>query len=204
MYGYARVSTEDQNLDMQIHALQKHGCDYIFEEKKSGAAMHRAQLELLKKAIRRGDTLVVWKLDRLGRNIMELIKFADMMNTQGIEFESLTEKIDTKTVMGRFMFNLLAILADLERNMTRERTKAGMAAAKARGAVFGRPSDIVGERRERILADMQDVTISLKDVAKKHGIKSVTTLSTHFPGVRAKALGDAGLNVKGPRPKQSE
>jgi len=201
MYGYARVSTEDQNLDMQIQALEKAGCHYIFKEKTSGASMHRAQLELLKKSIRAGDTLVVWKLDRLGRNIGELIQLSDVMNSQNIEFKSITEQIDTKSPMGKFMFHLLASLATLERDMTKERTKAGMAAARARGATFGRPSKIVGDKRQAMLADIQDVSIPLKKVAEMHGYKSVTTLNNHFPGVRAKALADAGFNVKGPRPK---
>jgi DNA invertase Pin-like site-specific DNA recombinase len=193
IYGYARVSTEDQNLDMQINALKAAGCTHILEEKKSGSNVQRRQYELLKKSIRPGDVLVVWKLDRLGRSIKELVTFAETMQERGIEFRSITEGIDTTKPMGKFMFHLLASLAQLERDIISERTKAGVAAAKARGVHFGQPSKIVGEKRDAILKDIWALELTMDQIAEKYGLKSKTTLNNHFPGERAKALEAAGI-----------
>lgn len=194
VYGYARVSTDDQNLDMQLQALNAAGCTHLMQEKRSGSAgILRKQYELLKKSLRAGDVLVVWKLDRLGRDVKELVIFAEMMQERGIEFRSITEGIDTTKPMGRFLFNLLASLAQLERDMTAERTKAGMRAARARGAKFGRPTKIVGELREQMLRDIRNPEMTMEQTAKKYGYKSVTTLHNHFPGERTKALANAGI-----------
>lgn len=193
IYGYARVSTEDQNLDLQRRALKESGCEILVEEKKSGYGVRRDQLEMLKKSLHPGDTLVVWKLDRLGRSVIDLIRLAKWLTDKGVEFKSITEGIDTKTPMGRFHFTLLAGLAQLERDITSERTKAGMAAAKARGAQFGRPTQIVGEKREAILKDIWDISLTMMQVARKHGYKSVTTLNKHFPGERSKAMIAGGI-----------
>lgn len=193
IYGYARVSTEDQNLDMQITALQAAGCTHIIDEKKSGSGVQRRQYELLKKSLRAGDVLVVWKLDRLGRSIKELVLFAEMMQERGIEFRSITEGIDTTKPMGKFMFHLLASLAQLERDIISERTKAGVAAAKARGVQFGQPSKIVGEKRDAILKDIWALELTVDQIAEKYGLKSKTTLNNHFPGERAKALEAKGI-----------
>jgi len=189
--GYARVSTEDQNLDMQIKALKAAGCVRIFSEKLSASAKRRPKFTLLMKNLRRGDTLVIWKLDRLNRDLMELADLGNRLDAEGVELQSLTENLDTSTAMGKFFFQMLAMFAELERNITRERTRAGIAAAKARGVQFGRPTDIIGERREAILKDLQDVSMRVADVATKHGV-TTTTLAKHFPRERAKALAKLG------------
>ena len=190
-FGYARVSTEDQNLDMQTRALKEAGCRKIFEEKTSGATFQRKQLDLVYKHLRPGDTLVVWKLDRLGRNSIELQRFVDKLSQDGIGFESLQDKIDTSTAQGKFAFQIMCAMAEMESNITRERTRAGIAAARKRGVQFGRTSTIVGEKRAAMLKDMQNVEMTLKEVGKKWGY-AVNTLNNHFPGVRREALIKAG------------
>ncbi len=190
-YGYARVSTDDQNLDMQMRALRAAGCEHILSEKISAASTNRTQFKLLLKVLRRGDTLVVWKLDRLGRDLMQVIKLGQRLEADGIELRSLTESIDTTTAMGKFFFQMLGVFAELERNITRERTRAGLAAAKERGMKLGRPTDIVGKRREAILRDLNDVTVTVSDVAKKYGVTR-TTLAKHFPRARSTALAKMG------------
>lgn len=193
VYGYARVSTEDQNLDLQRRALKDAGVEIIVEEKRSGYGVRRDQLEMLKKSLHPGDTLIVWKLDRLGRSVIDLIHLAKWLTDKGVEFRSLTEGLDTRTPMGRFHFTLLARLAQLERDITSERTKAGIAAAKARGVKFGQTTKIVGAKREAMLKDIWDLSMSMKQIARKHGYKSVTTLNKHFPGERSKAMVAAGI-----------
>jgi DNA invertase Pin-like site-specific DNA recombinase len=133
-YGYARVSTEDQNPALQIAALKKAKCAHIFQDKRTGATTKRPQLEkLLKKTLRAGDTLIVWKLERLGRSLRDLIAILDDLRDRGIRFQSLTEAIDTDTPTGRAMWQMIALLAELERSLIIERTRAGMQAARARG-----------------------------------------------------------------------
>jgi DNA invertase Pin-like site-specific DNA recombinase len=138
-YGYARVSTDDQTTDLQIDALKKSGCKSIFKDQGiSGAHMKRPDLQKCLKALQEGDTLVVWKLDRLGRSLRDLIGMLDDLRGRGVRFQSLTESIDTETPTGRAMWQMLGILAELERNMIAERTKAGAKAARERGVKFGR------------------------------------------------------------------
>lgn len=191
IYGYARVSTDDQNLDMQMRALKAAGCDHIFSEKVSAASVSRTQFKQMMGCLRRGDTLVVWKLDRLGRDLMQVIKLGQKLEADGIELRSLTESIDTTTAMGKFFFQMLGVFAELERNITIERTRAGLAAAKERGMKLGRPTDIIGARKASILRDLHDVTIPVKDVATKYGVTR-TTLAKHFPRARSIALAKMG------------
>jgi DNA invertase Pin-like site-specific DNA recombinase len=137
-YGYARVSTDDQNTALQRAALKKAGCTTIFkDEGLSGATVKRPALTRCLKALRPGDTLIVWKLDRLGRNLRDLITLLDELHTQGIHFQSLTEHIDTETAAGRAMWQMIGVLAELERSLITERTRAGVQAAKQRGVHFG-------------------------------------------------------------------
>ena len=137
-YGYARVSTDDQNTALQRAALQRAGCTTIFtDEGLSGATVKRPALTRCLKALRPGDTLIVWKLDRLGRNLRDLITLLDALRTQGIKFHSLTEHIDTETAAGRAMWQMIGVLAELERSLITERTRAGVQAAKQRGVQFG-------------------------------------------------------------------
>jgi len=136
--GYCRVSTDDQNPDLQLAALKRAGCKRIFTDKASGAHVKRPELATCLKALTTGDTLMVWKLDRLGRSLRDLIGLLDDLKARGVGFRSLTEAIDTATPTGRAMWHMVGILAELERSLIQERTKAGRAAAQARGVKMGR------------------------------------------------------------------
>lgn len=137
--GYARVSTEDQNPALQLAALKKAGCKAIHKDEGiSGATTKRPALQRCLKALQPGDTLIVWKLDRLGRSLRDLIAMLDDFKQQGIKFRSLTEAIDTETPTGRAMWQMIGVLAELERSLIAERTRAGLKAARARGVKVGR------------------------------------------------------------------
>src|SRR5713101_3032890 len=136
--GYCRVSTEDQNPDLQLRALKKAGCKTIYTDKVSGTVRKRTYLERCLKELKPGDVLIVWKLDRLGRSLSDLIGLLDDLKARGVAFRSLTEAIDTATPTGRAMWQMVGILAELERSLIQERTKAGRAAAQARGVKMGR------------------------------------------------------------------
>lgn len=139
LIGYARVSTQDQTIALQQDALQQAGCDRVFTDTASGAMVERRGLEQALTYIRPGDTLVVWKLDRLGRSLPHLIETITRLQGRGIGFKSLTEQIDTTTSGGKLIFHVFAALAEFERDVIRERTQAGLAAARARGKQGGRP-----------------------------------------------------------------
>ena len=150
--GYCRVSTDDQNPDLQLTALKRAGCRKIFTDKATGAHVKRPELTKCLKALKAGDVLVVWKLDRLGRSLRDLIALLDDLKTRGVAFRSLTEAIDTATATGRAMWQMVGILAELERSLIQERTKAGRAAAQARGVKMGRkpkltPQQVVHARK---------------------------------------------------------
>ena len=136
--GYARVSTEDQNPDLQLTSLKRAGCGKIFTDKATGTNTKRPALGKCLKALKAGDMLTVWKLDRLGRSLRDLIALLDDLKARGVAFQSLTEAIDTETPTGRAMWQMVGILAELERSLIQERTKAGRAAAMARGVRMGR------------------------------------------------------------------
>src|SRR6266542_4872487 len=138
--GYARVSTLEQNLDLQKDALTKAGCERIFTDRISGAKSERPGLTDALSFVRKGDVLVVWKLDRLGRSLQQLIETVTGLATRGIEFRSLTEQIDTTTPGGKLIFHIFGSLAEFERDLIRQRTMAGLAAARARGRAGGRPT----------------------------------------------------------------
>jgi DNA invertase Pin-like site-specific DNA recombinase len=137
--GYARVSTHEQSLDLQLDALEKAGCEKIYQEKISGMKDDRPQLQELLEYAREGDVLVVYKLDRLGRSTKRLIELAEELEKRGIELVSVKDNIDTTTVVGKAMFRMLAVLAEMERDLIAERTKAGLESARARGRKGGRP-----------------------------------------------------------------
>jgi excisionase family DNA binding protein len=139
LIGYARVSTLDQNLDLQRDALGKAGCERTFEDKESGAKAERAGLAKALDALRPGDTLVVWKLDRLGRSLKHLVQTVQALSEKGIGFKSLQESLDTTSSGGKLIFHIFAALAEFERDIIRERTQAGLVAARARGRQGGRP-----------------------------------------------------------------
>ncbi|MGE7662655.1 recombinase family protein [Peribacillus sp. NPDC097197] len=137
--GYARVSTLDQSLDLQLDALEKAGCEKIYQEKMSGMKDNRPQLKELLDYAREGDILVVYKLDRLGRSTKKLIEWSEELQENGIELVSIRDSIDTTTAVGKAMFKMLAVLAEMERDLISERTKAGLESARARGRKGGRP-----------------------------------------------------------------
>jgi DNA invertase Pin-like site-specific DNA recombinase len=147
--GYARVSTQDQNLDLQKDALEKAGCKKIFVDEISGTVAKREGLEKAKEVLREGDVLIVWRLDRLGRSIRDLIDWVNHLEEEGIGFKSLQESIDTTTSSGKLVFHLFAALAEFERNLIRERTNAGLAAARARGRLGGRKKSLTAKERKR-------------------------------------------------------
>ncbi len=141
IYGYARVGTEDQKLNLQLDALRKAGCSKIFKEKVS-AAKERPELEKMTGLLEKRDSVVVWKLDRLGRSLRHLIDLVKSFEEKKVKFISLQDNINTQTAQGRFIFNLFASLAEFERDIIRERTQAGLSAARARGRRGGRPKDL--------------------------------------------------------------
>lgn len=169
LFGYARVSTEDQNLALQIDALLGHGVDQtrVFSDKASGATlMRRPGLAAAIKALREGDVLVVWKLDRLGRNLEELILTVRRIQEKKAHFRCLTQPIDTSTPMGTLIFHIFGAMAQFERELGRERTLAGLAAARARGRVGGRRPVLTDERRAKA-TEMLAAGMTISAVAKK-------------------------------------
>ncbi|MCL4110754.1 UNVERIFIED_CONTAM: hypothetical protein GTU68_009179 [Idotea baltica] len=147
--GYARVSTKDQNLDLQIDALKEVGCEEIYEEKESGTKSSRPQMQRMIQHLRRGDVVVVWKLDRLGRSIRDLINLISKFKEQGVAFRSLQDNIDTSTPTGKLVFHLFAALAEFERDIISDRTKAGLQAARARGRSGGRPKGLSAKAKDK-------------------------------------------------------
>lgn len=139
-FGYVRVSTLEQNPNLQIDALKAAGCDEIIKDEVSGKNAIRPGLEALLSKLRSGDELLVWRLDRLGRSLANLIELINQFEQKGIKFKSLTENIDTSTINGKLIFNIFASLSEFERNLIRERTIAGLSAARARGRLGGRPT----------------------------------------------------------------
>jgi DNA invertase Pin-like site-specific DNA recombinase len=146
LIGYARVSTHDQTLSLQQDALQKAGCTKIFTDTASGAEVERKGLEEALSYVRKGDTLIVWRLDRLGRSLPHLISTMTDLEARGIGFKSLTENIDTTTSGGKLIFHIFGALAEFERNLIRERTQAGLVAARARGRKGGRPKALTNKQ----------------------------------------------------------
>lgn len=187
MYGYARVSTDDQRLDLQIDALTRFGVerDRIFtDEALSGATMKRRPgLTAAFEALRPGAKLVVWKIDRLGRNLSELIQTADLVRTKGAELISLTEQIDTSNAIGKAMYDLIGVFAQLERDMIAERTKAGIAAAKERGRMPGRRSTLPPEKRALVVDHMRK-GLTFTKIAPLVGV-SKSTLYNNGDDLRA-------------------
>jgi len=165
--GYARVSTDDQKLDLQIDALKRAGVDLdrIYTEQVSGVKTKRPQLTECIKSLRVGDTLVVWRLDRLGRNLPELIKIMTDLEERGIGFRSLTESIDTTSAFGKMVFHMLGAVAQFERDIVSERTKAGLKAARARGHRGGRKSKVDEKMLRAAKIMLGDDTVTMQDVA---------------------------------------
>jgi DNA invertase Pin-like site-specific DNA recombinase len=179
LIGYARVSTNDQNLSLQKEALEKCGCEKIYEDKVSGTRANRPGLDKALEMLREGDTLVVWKLDRLGRSVKNLITLVSELNEKGIHFKSLTDSIDTTTPSGRFFFHVMASLAEMERDLIVERTKAGLEAAKKLGRKGGRKRKMT-DSKIKSAKKLLENGIPPKDVANNLGI-SIATLYRWVP-----------------------
>jgi DNA invertase Pin-like site-specific DNA recombinase len=183
--GYARVSTRDQNLDLQRDALLAAGCDRIYEDTISGTRAKRPGLAKALDQLRDGDTLVVWKLDRLGRSVKDLLDFAGGLKDQGIGFVSLTDSIDTTTASGRFFFNVMASLAQMERELMIERTQAGLQAAREQGRIGGRKR-IMTDAKIRSARKLLSQGTPPKEVAASLGV-SVPTLYRWVPATNTAA-----------------
>ena len=185
LIGYARVSTEDQNLDLQRDALHQAGCEKIFEEKMSGrAGTKRQAFDAALAFLRPEDQLVVWKIDRLGRSLREMLETAHRLQERNVHLRSLTENIDTESATGRLMFNFLGTIAEYFLDLNRERTMEGLRAALARGRKGGRRRALSDADLEVGRALLAAGTVSVADVAKRLGV-SRPTLYRYFPQARS-------------------
>lgn len=174
LIGYARISTIEQNLDLQLDALAKAGCDRIFQDMASGAKGIRKGLSEALEYARESDTLVVWRLDRLGRSLAQLIDFMKGLNNRGIGFRSIIDTIDTTTSMGQFFFHVTGAFSELERNLIRERTLAGLEAARARGRHGGRPKALDEEDALMAWELHQSNKASVEAISKRFGVAKRT------------------------------
>src|SRR6476620_4407441 len=187
LVGYARVSPQEQDLALQLDALRTAVCNKVFEEKSSGAQRERPALQAALTYMRQGDTLVVWKLDRLARSLKQLIETVEDFGVRGLGLRSLTEAIDTTTAGGKLVFHLFAALAEFERGVIRERTLAGLQAARARGRTGGRPPALKPKDIAAAKALLKDPEITVVEVARRLGVVP-STLDRHLPRARTAAL----------------
>lgn len=185
LVGYARVSTQDQRPELQLDALGAAGCEKVFVEKASGAQRDRPELKAALDYMRdhKGDVLVVWKMDRLARSLKQLIETVEGLEARGIGFRSLTENIDTTSAGGRLVFHIFGAMAEFERSIIRERTKAGLDAARARGRRGGRPPALTSKDIAAARAMLKDPDISMEEVATRLKV-APSTLYKHLPGGR--------------------
>ena len=172
--GYARVSTSDQSLDLQTDALKKNRCDKIFSEIASGAKSDRPELQKALDFARKGDTIVVWKLDRLGRSLKHLVETVALLESRGIHFQSLQEAINTGSAGGRLVFHLFSALAEFERSLIQEWTHAGLNAARARGRFGGRPRKVTEADARKINILLADKTTPITEICKTFSISRAT------------------------------
>lgn len=184
LVGYARVSTHDQDPALQLDALKAAGCEKVFVEKASGAQRDRPELKAAIQYVRQGDTLVVWKLDRLARSLPQLIESVATLEQHSVGLRSLTESIDTTTSGGRLIFHVFGALAEFERSVIRERTRAGLDAARARGKLGGRPRKMTDNDIRAAKAMLADGAITVGEVAKRLNV-APSTLYKHIPAARA-------------------
>lgn len=198
--GYARVSTQDQKPELQLDALAAAGCEQTFQEKASGKDAGRAELEACLRTLRRGDTLVVWRLDRLGRSLKNLVEIVHALEARGIGFQSLMENVDTTSAGGRLIFHIFGALAEFERNLIRERTVAGLAAARARGRRGGRRIKLVKGDVRKAAAMLLDPTVTKAEVAKHFAVSRVTLNSAlrreGYPANPALAVESAAVHTR--------
>jgi DNA invertase Pin-like site-specific DNA recombinase len=175
--GYARVSTHQQDLSLQLDDLQVAGCERIFQEKQSGANKDRPELQKLIEQLREDDVVVIWKLDRLARSLKDLVALVTQIQEKGAELRSLNDQIDTTTSHGKFTFHVFAALAEFERDIIRERTKAGLEAARARGRKGGRPKGLSQAAKQKaILAERlyKEEQLSVKEICEQLSISKST------------------------------
>ncbi len=173
LIGYARVSTHDQNLDLQQDALQKAGCEKVFVDELSGAVATRPGLQQAMDALREGDVLVVWRLDRLGRSLRNLIELVGQLDEMKVGFRSLQEVMDTSTSGGKLIFHVFGALAEFERNLIRDRTNAGLSAARARGHTGGRQRKL-DEKQKELAVRLYNEGNAVKDICQTMGISKPT------------------------------
>jgi DNA invertase Pin-like site-specific DNA recombinase len=174
LLGYARISTDDQKTDLQHDALRANGCDRIFDETASGASPRLPVRDRLLDYARPGDAIVVWKLDRLGRSLRDLIDVVTRLGRRGVALRSLHESIDTATPAGKLTFHVFAALSEFERDVLRERTRAGLAAARTRGARLGRPRALTPEQIEMARTLLANPNLSARQVARQLGVHRAT------------------------------
>ena len=172
--GYARVSTQDQNLELQLDALQRAGCEQVLSDKATGTSKERPELLGCFKTLRKGDTLVVWKLDRLARSLKDLVELMHDLDRRGVGFRSVTETVDTTNAGGRLIFHIFGALAEFEHGLIRERTLAGLAAARARGRRGGRKLAMSKADIRKAAAMLTDPAITKAEVAKHFAVSRVT------------------------------
>jgi len=191
LVGYARVSTKEQNYEMQIQALRNAGCEKIFSEKESGNSDDRREFKKALTFLREGDTLIVWKLDRLGRSISQSSRVLETLKEKKVSVVSLIENIDTRTIFGEWLFYFASIFAEMERNSIIERTKAGIKFAREKGVRIGRPPKMTEDNIE-IIRELLKAGWTVKKIAEKLGI-SQSSIYAYFPSdiiedLRPKAL----------------
>jgi DNA invertase Pin-like site-specific DNA recombinase len=189
LVGYARVSTRDQSPALQLEALATAGCERIFTESASGVNRDRPELKAALDYLRPGDALVVWKLDRLARSVRQLVETAGDLQARDIGLKVLTQQIDTTTPGGRLVFHMFAAIAEFERELTLERTHAGLAIARALGRRGGRKPALGPPEIKRAKAMLTDPTITVEEVARQLGVP-ISTLYRHLPGGRSAAAQD--------------
>ena len=176
--GYARVSTQDQDLSLQLDALNDAGCNKIYKEKITGSKKERPQLQKMLGQLRKGDVVVIWKLDRLARSLKDLVGLVNEIQERGGALHSLNDQIDTTTPHGKFTFHIFAALAEFELDIIRERTKAGLAAARARGRIGGRPKGLSKKAQHTaIIAEKlyQERELTVKEICEQLSISSTST-----------------------------
>lgn len=174
--GYARVSTKDQNLNLQIEALNREGCELIYSEKQS-SSRERLEFEKLRESVRFGDIVVVWKLDRLGRSLKDLVNIIDEFKSKGVEFRSIVDSFDTTSPNGRLFFSIVAALAEYEKELIRERTKAGLESARLRGRIGGRKSGLSQEAKNKAAAAKHlylDEKLQIEEILRSLSISRAT------------------------------
>ena len=196
--GYARVSTKEQNLSLQIDALEKEGCRRIFKEKAGGAKADRPELRKMIDQLREGDVIITWKLDRLGRSLRDLVNLVNEIQDKGAGLKSLNDSIDTTTPQGKLTFHLFASLAEFERDIIRERTKAGLEAARARGRKGGRPKGLSKEAQNKAMV-AETLYKQGRDSDDGKKIMSVKEICNHLGIARStlyKYLRFRGIEIK--------